>query len=147
MNRFLWVSIIVVVLAIVAILVLVGTGLLFSSRERPSQTVYLVSQQSSCTAHGSTFNCTLILGSRTGPIKASDISSVTINGTNAQTSITAPPNNNVSELTVTAGIDIGGLSGGLQDVNNVPPVSSGAVVVHLRDGTEVSATLPGEYRE
>jgi hypothetical protein len=50
-------------------------------------------------------------------------------------------------FSVEADITLTTMGGGLQDVNNFPPSSSGAIVVYLTDGTTVSATLPGEYRE
>jgi hypothetical protein len=116
----------------------------FSSPDRPSPNVYIVMQQSSCTAHQSNFNCTLVLSTNSGQLSASDISSVRINGTAAQISGLTASQDSVS---VNAGISIVAIKGGLNDVSNVPPVTLGEVVVHLKDGTSVSATLPGQYAE
>lgn len=110
----------------------------------PSQTVYLNTVQSGCTAHLNQFNCTLILSSRLGALSTTQISGVIINDTRARTSVTSLGNGSFS---VEADITLTTMGGGLQDVNNFPPSSSGAIVVYLTDGTTVSATLPGEYRE
>lgn len=116
----------------------------FSSPNHPSPTAFIVMGQSSCTAHQSNFNCTLVLSRSTGQISASDISSVQINGTSAQISGMTTTEDSVS---VSAGIKIVSIIGGLNDVNNVPPVTVGDVTVYLKDGTTVSATLPGQYAE
>jgi hypothetical protein len=116
----------------------------FSSAERPSTTAFIVIGQSSCTAHQSNFNCTLVLSRSAGTIGTNDISSVKINGTAAQISGMTATEDSVS---VNAGIKIVSIIGGLNDVNNVPPVTVGQVTVYLRDGTTVSATLPGQYAE
>jgi hypothetical protein len=140
---------VIVVAGIVAALVLAPTYAPsipspFSSPNRPSSNVYIVMGQSSCTAHLSNFNCTLVLSTSTGQINASDISSVKINGTAAQLSgVTATPDS----VSVNAGISIVAIKSGLNDVNNVPPVTIGEVVVYLKDGTTVSATIPGQYAE
>lgn len=116
----------------------------FSSPNRPSSSVYVVMEQSSCTAHQSNFNCTLVLATSTGQISTSDISSVSINGTSAQISgLTETPDT----VSVNAGINIVAIKSGLNDVSNVPPVTIGEVVVNLKDGTTVSATIPGQYAE
>ncbi len=116
----------------------------FSSPARPSPNVYVVMGQSSCTAHQSNFNCTLVLSTSAGQINASDIASVKINGTAAQISGLTASQDSIS---VNAGISIVAIKGGINDVSNVPPVTIGEVVVYLKDGTTVSATLPGQYAE
>jgi len=135
----------VAVAGVVAVLALSSTSLSpFSSPNRPSPTAYIVMGQSSCTAHLSNFNCTLVLSRSTGTMSTSDVSSVKINGTAAQISgITATEDS----LSVNAGIKIVSIIGGLNDVNNVPPVTIGEVTVYLKDGTTVSATLPAQHAE
>jgi len=115
----------------------------FSSPDRPSPTAFIVMGQSSCTAHQGNFNCTLVLSRSQGQISSSDISSVKINGTAAQISGTTATEDSVS---VNAGISIVSIKSGLNDVN-MPPVTIADVVVYLKDGTFVSATLPGQYAE
>ena len=115
-----------------------------SSQTHPSQTVYVDTTNSGCRAHLNQFNCTLTLSSRQGAISASQVSSVTVNDTVASTSVKTGAN---GTLAVEADITITTIRGGLNDVNNIPPSSSGTVVVYLKDGTTVSVTLPGEYVE
>lgn len=134
-------------LLIGAVIVVLAAGVSFSllsSRAHPSQTVSIVAHSSGCRAHLNQFNCTLLLSSRQGSLTASQISSVTINDTVAATSVKIEPN---GTLAVEADITITTIGGGLQDVNNFPPSSSGTVVVYMNDGSTVSATLPGEYVE
>jgi hypothetical protein len=136
---------VVAVAGVVAVLALSPTfPSPFSSPDRPSPTAFIVMGQSSCAAHQSNFNCTLVLSRSLGPISASDISSVKINGTSAQISGMTVTEDSVS---VSAGISITSIKGGLNDVNNVPPVTIGVVTVYLKDGTTVSATLPAQYAE
>jgi hypothetical protein len=115
----------------------------FSSPNRPSSTAYVVMGQSSCTAHQSNFTCTLVLSRSAGQISTSDISAVSINGTTAKISGMTATEDSVS---VSAGITIAAISRGLNDVN-VPPVTIADVTVYLKDGTTVSASLPGQYAE
>ena len=133
--------------ALVAVAVVVVLAILFlsqSSPARPSNTVLINTSQSGCIAHQNQFNCTLLLTSKQGALSTSQVSSVTINDTVARVAVMTSGN---GSLIVKADIQITTLSKGLNDVNNVPPVSSGALVVYLKDGTTVSVTLPGEYQE
>jgi hypothetical protein len=134
----------VAVAGVVAVLALSSTlPSPFSSPNRPSPTAYIVMGQSSCTAHQSNLTCTLVLSRSTGQITTSDISSVRINGTAAQISGMTATEDSVS---VSAGTTIAAISRGLNDVN-VPPVTIAEVTVYLKDGTTVSASLPGQYAE
>ena len=141
--------VVVAVAGIVAVLALAPTfdpsfPSPFSHPDRPSPTAYIVMGQSSCTAHLSNFNCTLVLSTSSGQISTSDISAVKINGTAALISGLTATEDSVS---VNAGISVVAIRGGLNDVNNIPPVTVAQVVVYLKDGTTVSATLPGQYAE
>jgi len=115
----------------------------FSSPNRPSPTAFIVMGQSSCTAHQSNFTCTLVLSRSTGQVSTADVSSVQINGTKAQISGMTATEDSVS---VNAGISIAAIGRGLSDLN-MPPVTIAEVTVYLKDGTTVSASLPGQYAE
>jgi hypothetical protein len=66
-----------------------------------------------------------------------------MNGTAAKISGMTATEDSVS---VSAGITIAAISRGLNDVN-VPPVTIADVTIYLKDGTTVSASLPGQYAE
>ncbi len=131
---------------LVAISTLAAVSVLLVSppQSRVSQTVHLVPTQSFCIAHLNEFRCTLVLTSVDGNLSPSMISSVRINDTTTQMSAQSLGAGSVS---VNATMRITTFAGGLQDVNNVPPVTSGMIEVYLTDGTVVIATLPGEYQE
>jgi len=110
---------------------------------KPSPTAFIVMGQSSCTARQGSFNCTLVLSRSAGQISPSDISSVKINGTAAKIFDMTATEDSVS---VYAGINIASINRGLNDVN-VPPLTTGDVIVYLKDGTTVSAVVPSQFAE
>ncbi len=128
--------------AAVAVLAIVSAQ---SFQPHAAQTVRLDAGQSGCIAHVSQFNCTMLLSSTRGPMKASQVSAVRINDTAALTHFKVLPD---GSLLVDADITITSISGGaLNDISNVSPISRGMVVVSFSDGTTLSATLEAQFVE
>jgi hypothetical protein len=132
-------------LAVVAVAVLAIMFFVQSSQIRTNQTVLINTSQSGCSAHLDQFNCTLILSSTQGAMRASQISAVRVNDTVAKTFITPLTD---GTLSVEADIKITTIGGGaLNDISVVAPLSKGQVEVSFSDGTVLSATLQVQFVE
>ncbi len=132
-------------IAVAAVAVLAIVFASQSSQPRSNNTVLIDTGKSGCIAHLNQFNCTLVLSSTQGAMKASQISSVRVNDTVAQTFITPLPN---GSLSVEADIKITTIGGGaLNDISVVAPLSKGQVAVSFSDGTALSAILQAQFVE
>lgn len=105
---------------------------------RMSTDVYVDPNQSLCKGGSGTFTCTIVLDARQGNLSASQISSVSINGTSTQMTVTPGG----GHVTISASVQIIVMERGLGDVGpSQKPPTVGSVVVNLSDGTQVAVVL------
>ena len=107
---------------------------------RPSSNVYFDQSMSTCKGGGN-FSCTIVLDARQGSLGTSVVSSVQINGTNTQPTITLKGN----QVVISVSLPSITMQHGLGDVGpSQKPPTIGQVVVSLSDGTTVSGLIgPG----
>jgi hypothetical protein len=125
---------------IVVVIVLGAAFFLFSgSSNLPTSTNVSIDPVKSSCKNTTTFTCTIVLDAKQGSVSASDVKSVSINGTSTQPTMTATG----SSVTIVASFPTAtGCVFGCPPsaaTNTIPHV--GAVVVDLSDGTSVSANV------
>ena len=105
---------------------------------RVSSNVYVDPNQSLCKGGSGTFACTIVLDTRQGNLSASQITSVSINGTDTQMTVTPGG----GHVTVSASVQTIVMQHGLGDVGpSQKPPTVGSIIVNLSDGTEVAVVL------
>jgi outer membrane protein assembly factor BamB len=105
---------------------------------RVSGNVYVDPNQSLCKGGSGTFACTIVLDARQGNLSASQITSVSINGTNTKMTVTSSG----GHVMVSASVQTIVMQHGLGDVGpSQRPPTVGSIIVNLSDGTEVAVVL------
>lgn len=140
-----------VVISIAVVIVVFGValdlaGTVSSGTHRPSSDVYMVKDESSCAPNGTLyspatnpmFDCTVVLASTQGRLSAANISSIAINGTSSQMSVSSI---NASRVSIMTGIPISVVIQGFPPSYTVAPPSYGTVSVYFKDGTSISAVV------